>query len=64
MSGRQACCEAAAKVDNRRETAEPAAFAAVYIDRGITPGMAEGIERHKRNGLAIVERRLGGGWAK
>lgn len=40
------------------------ACAAVYIDRGVTPGMAEGIERHKRNGLTVVERRLGGGWAK
>jgi hypothetical protein len=40
------------------------AFAAIYVDRGITSGMAEGIERHKRNGLQVVERRLGGGWAK
>ena len=37
---------------------------AVYVDRGITTGMLEGIERHKRNGLEIVKRRLGGGWAQ
>lgn len=40
------------------------AFVAVYVDRGITPGMAEGIARHRKNGLEVVERRLGGGWAK
>lgn len=46
------------------DKSEIMAFVAVYVDRGITPGMAEGLERHKRNGLAVVERRLGGGWAK
>jgi hypothetical protein len=56
--------EAAAIVDNKRETVEPRAFVAVYVDRGITPGMVEGIERHKKNGLLVVERRLGGGWAR
>jgi len=39
-------------------------IAAVYIDRGITPGMREGIERHKANGLPIEYRRLGGSWAE
>jgi hypothetical protein len=36
---------------------------AVYIDRGVTPGMLDGIKQHKINGLRIEERRLGGGWA-
>lgn len=51
----------AASVVNIYSTAS--AFVAVYVDRGITPGMVEGIERHRRNGLTVVERRLGGGWA-
>jgi hypothetical protein len=39
-------------------------FVGLYTDRGITPGMLAGVEKHRANGLEIVERRLGGGWAK
>ncbi len=31
---------------------------AVYVDRGVTPGMTEGIERYRRLGIAVEERRL------
>ncbi len=53
--------QAAAIVNEQRPGS---AFAAVYVDRGLTPGMLQGIARHMANGLPIVERRLGGGWAK
>ena len=36
------------------------AFSAVYHDRGISTGMAEGV---KRNGLTVELRMLGGDWA-
>lgn len=39
------------------------AIAAVYLDRGITIDMREGIAQHRKLGLHIEYRRLGGGWA-
>lgn len=42
----------------------PECLVAVYVDRGITSGMDEGIRRHLSNGLRIEERRLGGEWAQ
>jgi len=38
-------------------------FVAVYMDRGVTQGMRDGIIRHERNGLRIESRLLGGEWA-
>lgn len=37
---------------------ERADLVAVYIDRGTTPGMAEGIERYRALGIPIEERRI------
>ena len=60
-----AWAEAAAFYESERAPArEQRAIVGVYVDRGVTPGMLQGIERHKASGLEIVERRLGGGWAK
>ena len=35
-----------------------AEYAVIYIDRGVTPGMGMGINRHLQNGLAIEYRSL------
>lgn len=53
---------AAAFISSRLCNTFPAA-AGVYIDRGVTPGMKEGIIRHKTNGLRVEERTLRGEWA-
>lgn len=39
----------------------PSALRAVYTDRGVTPGMTEGIQR---NGMTVEYRTLGGDWAE
>jgi hypothetical protein len=37
---------------------------AVYMDRGVSPGMHRGIARHRLNRLPIEKRRLGNGRAR
>lgn len=37
---------------------EKADLVAVYIDRGISPGMRKGIEVHKKNGIPVELRSL------
>ena len=37
---------------------------AVYTDRGVSSGMAEGIERNQRQGFKVEYRSLGNQWAK
>lgn len=36
----------------------------VYMDRGISPGMKQGVQRANEQGRPVVYRNLGGAWGK
>ncbi len=44
--------------------ASRADLCAVYMDRGVSPGMKLGIQRHEAHEIPIIERRLGRQWEK
>ena len=42
--------------------ADRADYVVVYTDLGMSPGMLEGIEKHRRTGKCIILRSIGMGW--